>query len=160
MPSFDVVSNVDMHELTNAVDQANRELKTRFDFKGINASFALKDAEVTLKAPSDFQLNQMDDILRKKLISRGIDSRSLDYKEPDVQLHEAKQILLVKEGIAQETAKKIIKSIKDANFKVQAAIQGDQVRVTGKKRDDLQAVIAHLKDGDFSLPLQFENFRD
>lgn len=160
MPSFDVVSNVDSHELSNAVDQANRELSTRFDFKGVNAKFTLNKEEIQLSAPSDFQLKQMDDILRKKLVSRGLDARSLEYKDPDVNLSEARQTLKVKQGIAQDAAKKITKAIKEEKFKVQASIQGDQVRITGKKRDDLQAVIAYLREQDFDLPLQFENFRD
>ena len=160
MPSFDVVSSVDSHELTNAVDQASRELKTRFDFKGIDAKFSLKENDITLTAPSDFQLKQMDDILRKKLTSRDIDARSLTYKDPEVNLSEAKQVLTVKQGIAQDAAKKIIKAIKDEKFKVQSAIQKDQIRITGKKRDDLQTVISYLKEKDFDLPLQFDNFRD
>lgn len=160
MPSFDVVSEVDSHELTNAVDQANRELSTRFDFKGINAKFTLKENDITLSAPSDFQVKQMDEILRKKLPSRGIDVRSLDYKEVTTNLAEAKQVVTVKQGIEQEAAKKIIKAIKDGGFKVQASIQKDQIRVTGKKRDDLQEVIAFLKESEFNLPLQFTNFRD
>lgn len=160
MPSFDVVSEVDSHELTNAVDQANRELKNRFDFKGVDAKFTLKGNEMTLTAPSDFQLKQMDEILRKKLISRSIDARSLEYKEPEVNLSESKQLLNVRQGIAQDVSKKIIKAIKDGKFKVQAAIQKDQIRVTAKKRDDLQAVIAFLNEKEFDLPLQFDNFRD
>ena len=160
MPSFDVVSEVDSHELTNAVDQANRELTGRFDFKGVNAKFTLKENDITLSAPSDFQVKQMDEILRKRLPARGIDVRSLDYKEINTNLAEAKQVIAVKQGIEQEAAKKIIKAIKDQKFKAQGSIQKDQIRVTGKSRDDLQEVIAFLKKSEFNLPLQFGNFRD
>jgi len=160
MPSFDIVSKVDNHELTNAVDQANREVTNRFDFKGSNASFALTEENITLKAPSDFQLTQMLDILNAKLSKRGIDVRVLECKDPEVSLHEARQVVIVKQGIEKEMGKKIIKLIKDQKFKVQAQIQEDQVRVTGKKRDDLQEVIAHLRESKLDLPLQFENFRD
>ena len=160
MPSFDVVSEVDSHELANAVDQANRELSTRFDFKGINAKFTLKENDITLSAPSDFQVKQMDEILRKRLPARGIDVRSLDYKEVTTNLSEAKQVVTVKQGIDQETAKKIVKATKDQKFKAQASIQKDQIRVTGKSRDDLQEIIAFLKKAEFNIPLQFTNFRD
>ncbi len=160
MPSFDVVSEVDSHELTNAVDQANRELTGRFDFKGVNAKFTLKENDITLSAPSDFQVKQMDEILRKRLPARGIDVRSLDYKEINTNLAEAKQVIAVKQGIEQEAAKKIIKAIKDQKFKAQGSIQKDQIRVTGKSRDDLQEVIAFLKKSEFDIPLQFTNFRD
>lgn len=160
MPSFDVVSKIDTQEVTNAVDQANRELTTRFDFKGIDARVEQVKNNITLIAPSDFQLKQMDEILRTKMTKRAIDIRALEYKTPVVKLNEARQEIIVKQGIEQEFAKKIIKLIKDANFKVQSAIQGDQVRITGKKRDDLQAVIAMLRAAKLDLPIQFENFRD
>lgn len=160
MPSFDVVSKIDTHEVRNAVDQANREVDMRFDFKGTNARFELADDTITLIAPNDFQLKQMDDILRTKITKRNVDIRSLDAKEPEIKLSEAKQKITVKQGIETEVAKKIIKFIKDKKFKVQAAIQGDQVRVTGKKRDDLQEVIGVLRQENFGIPLQFENFRD
>lgn len=160
MPSFDIVSKVDNHELTNAVDQANRELTTRFDFKGVDAKFELSDNSINLSAPSDFQLQQMADILRNKLVKRNIDIRSLDYKDPEIQLSVARQEIVVKQGIDKELAKKITKDIKASKMKVQPAIQGEQVRVTGKKRDDLQQAISMLKEGEYEQPLQFENFRD
>lgn len=160
MPSFDIVSNIDNHEISNAVDQANREVSTRFDFKDTNAKVELNKDKMTIIAPNEFQLKQVDEILRNKLTKRGIDIRVLTYKEIQTNLSEAKQLVEVKEGIDQENAKKIVKMIKDAQFKVQAAIQGNQIRVTGKKRDDLQDVIAHLKQAKVALPLQFINFRD
>ncbi len=160
MPSFDVVSEVDVHELSNAVDQANREVGTRFDFKGTNAKFEFSDDKVQMKAPDEFQIKQMIDILLNKLVKRGIDVGSLDLKDPEVSGSETRQTAEVKQGIDTPTAKKIVKHIKDAKLKVQAAIQGDQVRVTGKKRDDLQEAIALLKESDLGLPLQYVNFRD
>ncbi len=160
MPSFDVVSKTDQHEVTNAVDQANREIGTRFDFKGTNSRVELSKTTITLVAPTDFQLKQVDEILCSKFSKRNIDIRSLEYKDPDVKLNEAKQTVEVKQGINAEQAKKIVKLIKESGAKVQASIQGDQVRVTGKKRDDLQEVIAMLRSAKVELPLQFENFRD
>jgi hypothetical protein len=160
MPSFDVVSKVDHHEIMNAVDQANREIGTRFDFRGTDARLELSKTIITLIAPSDFQLKQLDEILRNKLAKRQVDVRSLNYKDADVKLNEARQEVEIKQGIDSDNAKKIVKLIKEANLKVQAAIQGEQVRVTGKKRDDLQEVIAMLKKAKVELPLQFENFRD
>jgi uncharacterized protein YajQ (UPF0234 family) len=160
MPSFDVVSQVDKHELTNAVDTANRELGNRFDFKGSDARFELDGFLVTQFAPSDFQLKQMIDILRSRLISRGIDIRCLDVAEPEVNLAEARQKVTIKQGIEQPIAKKIVSAIKDAKIKVEAQINGDKLRVSGKKRDDLQAAMALLKKLNLELPLQFENFRD
>lgn len=160
MPSFDVVSEVDTHELSNAVDQANREVGTRFDFKGTNATFEFQQDKVQMKAPEEFQVKQMLDILMGKLAKRGIDVGALDLKDPEVSGQETRQTAEVKQGIDTPTAKKIVKHIKDAKLKVQAQIQGEQVRVTGKKRDDLQQVIALLKDSDLGLPLQYVNFRD
>ena len=160
MPSFDVVSEIDHHELTNAVDQANREVTTRFDFKGTDSNFELDGSTITLNTQSDFQLEQMYDILCNKLVKRGIDLRSLDRKDPVIQLKTATQAIVGQEGVGKDDARKIVKLVKESKIKVQAAIQGDQVRVTGKKRDDLQAVIALLKDGKFDVPLQFKNFRD
>lgn len=160
MPSFDIVSNIDNHEVTNAVDQANREVSTRFDFKGTDARVELNKDKMTIIAPTDFQLKQVDEILRNKLTKRQIDIRSLKYGDISTNLSEARQVVEVKQGIEQEQAKKIIKLIKEGGFKVQAAIQGDQVRVTGKKRDDLQDVIAMLRGAKVEIPLQFENFRD
>jgi uncharacterized protein YajQ (UPF0234 family) len=160
MPSFDVVSEVDMHELSNAVDQANREVTTRFDFKGSDAKFEQKGSELTLSAGGEFQLQQMMDILQKKMVKRGIDIASLDVGKPETTNMVARQKVTVREGIDKEAAKKIVKIIKESKMKVQAAIQGEQVRVTGKKRDDLQAVMAMLKEQKLELPLQYTNFRD
>jgi len=160
MPSFDIVSEVDLQEVRNAVDQANRVIETRFDFKGVDASFEHKESEVNLKAEQEFQLQQMLDILREKLAKRGVDVKALDVKDPQTSLNAARQQVQVQQGIESDVAKKIVKEIKAAKLKVQAQIQGDQVRVTGKKRDDLQKVIALLKEKDYGLPLQFKNFRD
>jgi len=160
MPSFDVVSEVDKHEITNAVDQANRELSTRFDFKGTDAKFELEEYVVTLIAPSAFQLGQMMDILRGRLSARKIDVRCLDAADPVVNLGGARQKVTVKQGIEQAQSKKLIAAIKAAKLKVETQINGDKLRVTGKKRDDLQDAIALLRKTDVELPLQYENFRD
>jgi uncharacterized protein YajQ (UPF0234 family) len=160
MPSFDVVSEVNHHELTNAVDQANREVSTRFDFKGTGSNFELNDQLITMNTESEFQLQQMFDMLCNKLIKRGVDIVCLDKAEAVIQAKTAAQVITVREGIESAEARKMVKMIKDRKMKVQAAIQGDQLRVTGKKRDDLQAVIALLKEEKFGLPLQFKNFRD
>jgi uncharacterized protein YajQ (UPF0234 family) len=160
MPSFDVVSEVDMHELTNAVDQTSREISNRFDFKGTDAKVEQQETTLNLSAESDFQINQMMDILRTKLTKRGIDIACLDLGEIEVVNMRARQQVKVREGIEKELAKKIVKMIKDSKMKVQAAIQGEQVRVTGKKRDDLQQVMSMLKEANIDMPLQFTNFRD
>ena len=160
MPSFDIVSEVDTHELTNAVDQASRELTTRFDFKGVDAKFEREDAVITQSAPSEFQLQQMTDILRARLIARKIDVRCLQFGDVETNLAGARQKVTVKQGIERELAKKLQAAIKDAKLKVDTQINGDKLRVTGKKRDDLQAAMAVLRDKDFGLPLQFDNFRD
>ena len=160
MPSFDVVSEVDTHELTNAVDQANRELTTRFDFKGVDASFARDENVITQSAPSDFQVQQMADILRARLVARKIDVRCLEFGDMDTNLAGAKQKVTVKQGIERDLAKKIVTTIKDAKLKVEAQINGDKLRVSSKKRDDLQAAMQLLRASEFELPLQFENFRD
>jgi len=160
MPSFDVVSEVDKHELTNAVDQANRELANRFDFKGTDAKFELDKFVITQSAPSDFQLQQMLDILRGRLVSRKIDARALDIGEVEANLAGARQKITVKQGIEQPIAKKLVAALKDAKLKVEAQINGDKLRVTGKKRDDLQAAMAVLRKTDVELPLQFDNLRD
>lgn len=160
MPSFDVVSEVDHHELGNAVDQANREVTTRFDFKGTDSNFVLDANVITLNTESEFQLEQMYDVLCNKLVKRGVDISALEKGKPVVQLKTAVQAITVQEGIDAAAAKKMVKEIKDAKLKVQASIQGEQLRVTGKKRDDLQTAIALLKDGDFGMPLQYKNFRD
>ncbi|MFC3714629.1 YajQ family cyclic di-GMP-binding protein [Luteimonas soli] len=160
MPSFDIVSEVDTHELTNAVDQANRELSTRFDFKGVEASFERNENIISQSAPSEFQLQQMTDILRARLAARKIDSRCLEFDDVETNLAGARQKVTVRQGIERELAKKIQGAIKDAKLKVDSQINGDKLRVTGKKRDDLQAVMALLRGKEFELPLQFDNFRD
>jgi len=160
MPSFDIVSEVDTHELTNAVDQANRELTTRFDFKGVDARFERDDNVIAQSAPSEFQLKQMQDILRARLVARGIDARCLDLGEVETNLAGARQKITVRQGIERELAKKIIAKIKDAKLKVEAQINGDKLRISGKKRDDLQAAMALLRASEFELPLQYQNFRD
>ncbi len=160
MPSFDVVSEVDRHELGNAVDQSNREVQTRFDFKDSGATFVLEQERIVLQAKSDFQLQQMVEIVKLKCAKRKVDMGCLDVQEAQIALNSAKQFILVRQGISSDDAKKIVKAIKDSKHKVQTAIQGEQIRVTGKNRDDLQAVIALLKQGNFTLPLQFTNFRD
>jgi uncharacterized protein YajQ (UPF0234 family) len=160
MPSFDVVSEVNHHELSNAADQARREVTTRFDFKGTGSGFELNGAQITMNTESEFQLKQMYDILCNKLTRRGVDIACLEMDDPVVHLKAATQVITVREGLESADTRKMIKLIKDRKIKVQAAVQGNQLRVSGKKRDDLQAVITLLKDGGFSLPLQFKNFRD
>ncbi|MGY6631470.1 MAG: YajQ family cyclic di-GMP-binding protein [Wenzhouxiangella sp.] len=160
MPTFDVVSEIDHHELSNAVDQANREVTTRFDFKGSDSSYSLAENVVTLKTESDFQLDQMLDVLYSKLAKRGIDLAAAEPGEPEIMAKTATRTVTIREGIDQDLARKIVKTVKGSKIKVQASVQGDQVRVTGKKRDDLQAVIALLKEAELELPLQFKNFRD
>ncbi len=160
MPSFDVVSEVNMHEAANAVDQANREVSTRFDFKGVDARFELKDAEIMLQAEVEFQLQQMLDILQNKLHKRGVDIACVEIGEPQATGRQAHQKITLKQGLDTALAKKIVKMIKDRKMKVQSAIQGEKVRITGKKRDDLQQVIALLKEAKLDLPLQYNNFRD
>tara|TARA_B110000967_G_scaffold199361_1_gene233678 strand:+ start:61 stop:546 length:486 start_codon:yes stop_codon:yes gene_type:complete len=161
MPSFDIVSEVDMHELSNALDQSNRDVGTRFDFKGTDASFELdNDSNIKVSAEADFQIQQMLEILLSKMVKRGIDIKSLE--EGDVQLvgQKANMIVTVQQGIEADIARKIVKAVKQAKLKVQTAIQGEKLRVTGKKRDDLQQVMALLKDGSYGVPLQYDNFRD
>ena len=161
MPSFDIVSEVDMHEVNNAVDQANREVGTRFDFKGIDAKFEVSEtADISVTAEVDFQIRQMLDILRGKLVKRGVDTKSL--VEGDVQLTGQKATMLVKvqQGIEADLGRKIVKLVKETKIRVQTAIQGDKLRVTGKNRDDLQQVIAVLKEANLGIPLQYNNFRD
>jgi uncharacterized protein YajQ (UPF0234 family) len=160
MPSFDVVSEIDSHELTNAVDQASRELAQRFDFKETGAQFELDELTVTMSAPVEFQLQQMLEILKLKVAKRGIDVACLEVKDPAVNLARAKQEVILRHGIDQETGKKVTRLLKDAKLKVQAQIQGEKVRVTGKKRDDLQEAIALLRKGSYEVPLQFNNFRE
>ena len=161
MPSFDVVSEIDMHELTNAVDQTNREISTRFDFKGTDSRVEKSELTLKLIAPTEFQVKQIDDILRTKLAKRQIDVRVLEAGKMSSNISEAQQPITVRQGIDKELAKKIVKIVKDSKLKVQAAIQGDQVRITGKKRDDLQEAIAMLRnEKSIEMPLQFTNFRD
>lgn len=160
MPSFDIVSEVEMPEVNNALDQSRRELATRFDFKGVDASFELKDKEITLTADSEFQLEQMLDILKGKLIKRNVDSRALKTGDVTKSGKQVFQVLSIQQGLEADISRKIVKLVKDGKFKVQTAINGDKLRVTGKKRDDLQEVIAMLRDAKLEVPLQFNNFRD
>lgn len=160
MPSFDIVSEVDTHELTNAVDQANREVTTRFDLKGTSAQFELEENVITLKADNEFQVKQMMDVLRGRLSARQIDVRAIDAGNVETNLAQARQKVIIKQGIEQPVAKKLIAKIKEAKLKVEAQINGEKVRITGKKRDDLQSAMALLRGADFEVPLQFENFRD
>lgn len=160
MPSFDIVSELSLHEVANAVDQANREVGTRFDFKGTNAKYELREAVVTLSAPAEFQLKQMLDILKLRLTKRGIDITCLQVDEPVVTGQTSRQLVTLRQGIDSELGKKIQRLIKDSKLKLQAAIQDKQVRVTGKSRDDLQAAISLVRGARFDLPLQFTNFRD
>jgi hypothetical protein len=160
MPSFDTVSEVDLQEITNAVDQANREVGTRYDFKGSCAKAEQSDNLVTVFADSEFQLDQVKDILHTKLAKREIDLRALEAGKVEVSNNQARQTLTVRQGIPQDIARQIVKLVKDAKLKVQVSIQGDKVRVSGKKRDDLQEVIALLRGAAIDLPLQFVNFRD
>ncbi|MCL4141480.1 UNVERIFIED_CONTAM: hypothetical protein GTU68_060985 [Idotea baltica] len=160
MPAFDIVSEVDNVELKNAVDNATRELATRFDFRGVDASFELKGENIKIKAEDDFQLSQLVDILRGNLAKRGVDARSMDVKDT---VHSGKnfyQDIDFKQGVDALIAKKLVKEIKASKIKVQAAIQGEQLRITGKNRDDLQAAMALVREGDFGQPFQFTNFRD
>jgi uncharacterized protein YajQ (UPF0234 family) len=160
MPSFDVVSEFDAHEARNAVDQANREVNTRFDFKGTGSIFELEDAVIALTTQSDFQLEQMLDIMRQKLAKRGVDIACLKEEEPEITGTGARQKVIMRQGIDAPLARDLIKKIKASKVKVQSAIQGDKLRISGKKRDDLQSIIALLKDSGTDLPLQYENFRD
>jgi uncharacterized protein YajQ (UPF0234 family) len=160
MPSFDVVSEIDMHELTNAVDQTNREVGNRFDFKGSDARVGQAEHELTLVAQTEFQVKQMLDILIAKIAKRGIDTACLDFGEIVLRGSEARQTVTARRGIDKDLAREIVKGVKDSKLKVQAGIQGEQVRITGKKRDDLQEAIALLRKLKFGLPLQYTNFRD
>lgn len=160
MPTFDIVSEINKVEVANAVDNANRELATRFDFRGVEASFELVGETVEIVGEGEFQLKQMMDILRNSCVKRGVDTKSLDMQSVDRSGKLHKQKVVFQEGIDQETAKKIIKLIKDAKMKVQTAIQGEKLRVTGKKRDDLQQVMQLVRTADLGQPFQFENFRD
>ncbi len=161
MPSFDVVSEVDDHELSNAVDQVNREVGNRFDFKGSDAKVVLVDGVMKVEAENDFQLQQMEPIIYSKLTKRGVDTRCLDKGDVEIRGRRAYQSITVRQGVDKDLARLIVKMVKELKLKVQAAVQGEQVRVTGKKRDDLQQVMAMLKASDkIDLPLQYTNFRD
>ncbi|HTD30838.1 MAG TPA: YajQ family cyclic di-GMP-binding protein [Steroidobacteraceae bacterium] len=160
MPSFDAVSELNAHEVANAIDQANRELSQRFDFKDTGARFELKEFTVMMHAQVDFQLKQMLEILKLRLSKRGIDLVCLDVKEAQTTLSAAHQEVLLKHGVDQETGKKITRLLKDSKLKVQASLQGEKVRVTGKQRDDLQSAMALLRGAKLEVPLQFNNFRD
>jgi uncharacterized protein YajQ (UPF0234 family) len=160
MPSFDVVSELDSHEVTNAVDQANRELSQRFDFKDSGAVFELNDMTVSVKAEVEFQLKQMLEILKLRLAKRGIDIRCLEIKDPAVNLAAAVQDVILRQGVDADTARLIVRLIKDSKIKVQASVQGEKVRIVGKQRDDLQSAMALLRKAKVEMPLQFNNFRD
>jgi uncharacterized protein YajQ (UPF0234 family) len=160
MPSFDIVSEFDLHEAANAVDQASREVSTRFDFKGTDAKFEQNENIITLSAEASFQLQQMLDILQNKLTKRGVDIDCMEISEPQNHGKTATQIVTLQQGLDSPLAKEIVKLVKAKKLKVQSSIQGDKVRITGKKRDDLQQVIAMLKEEKLSMPLQFDNFRD
>jgi uncharacterized protein YajQ (UPF0234 family) len=160
MPSFDVVSEFDVHEASNAIDQANREVGNRFDFKGTGSKYVLEEQVVTLTSQADFQLQQMMDILRLKLAKRGIDVGCMKEEEVEITGSEARQKVVLRKGIDTPLARDLVKQIKASKIKVQSSIQGEKLRINGKKRDDLQAVIALLKDSKTDLPLQYENFRD
>ncbi len=160
MPSFDVVSEVDLHQLTNAVDQAGRIVANRFDFKGVEASFEREERTVAISAEADFQVAQMEDMLRSALIKCDIDPAAMDCGEPQASGKIVRQTVVLRHGLDSGQCKSIVKKIKETKMKVQAQIQGEQVRITGKKRDDLQRVMALLREEDFGAPLQFTNFRD
>jgi cyclic-di-GMP-binding protein len=160
MPSFDAVSELNAHEVANAIDQANRELAQRFDFKDTGARFELNDFSATLHAQVDFQLRQMLEILKLRLSKRGVDLACLEIKEPQTTLSAAHQEVILRHGIDAETGKKITRLVKDSKLKLQASVQGDKVRISGKQRDELQAAIALLRGAKLELPLQFTNFRD
>jgi uncharacterized protein YajQ (UPF0234 family) len=161
MPSFDVVSEANTVEVRNAVDQANKEISTRFDFKGTDARVEQKELELSAFADSDFQLSQVRDVLTGKMVKRNVDVRFLDLgKIEKIGGDKVKQVIKIKNGISSDDAKKIVRIVKDSKMKVQASIQGDAVRVTGAKRDDLQAAMALLRKEVADVPLEFNNFRD
>jgi hypothetical protein len=160
MPSLDIKSEIDSHELLNAIDQANRVINNRFDFKGKDAKFILDNEEITLSSQEEFQINQMMPILKESLVKRNIDVKSLDPQKIEVSNFNASQKVLLRQGINRELAKKITVLVKKSKLKIQAQIQGEEIRVSGKKRDDLQQIMKIIKDGKFNIPLQFVNFRD
>ena len=160
MPSFDIVSEVDMHEVNNALDQARREVNTRYDFKNTNAQIDFKDDIITLSANSEFHVKQMLDVVYLKMAKRKVDIKSFEESNLEMVGMNARQKISLRQGIDKDSARKIVKMIKESKLKVQSAIQGEQVRVTGKKRDDLQNVMAMLREAKLDLPLQYTNFRD
>lgn len=160
MPSFDIVSEINQHEVVNGVDQATREIDTRFDFRGSDAKIEVKDKVITLSAQTDFQLKQMLEILKLRLSKRGVDVMCMKIDDPVTTLSTAKQVVTLREGIDAELGKKVQRLIKDSKIKVQAALQDKQVRVTGKSRDDLQSIMALIRNAKFDMPTQFTNFRD
>lgn len=160
MPSFDVVSEIDHHELKNALDQANREIGTRYDFKGSGANIEQSGNDLTLEAESEFQVKQMVPILKEKMSKRGIDVDCLEFADIVEMNKRARQQVKVREGLDKDLARKMVKLVKDSKLKVQVAIQGEQLRVSGKKRDDLQQVMQILREAGLGIPLQFNNFRD
>jgi len=160
MPSFDIVSEVDMHEVTNAIDQTNREVGNRFDFKGTDSRVERSEAVLTIHSNSEFQVRQIIDILHKKLAKRGIDIAALEQGEIESRGNKASLAITVRQGIDQDTARQLIKLIKESKLRIQGSIQGEKVRVTGKNRDDLQKTISSLRNEGLDLPLQFINFRD
>ncbi|MES2488288.1 MAG: YajQ family cyclic di-GMP-binding protein [Pseudomonadota bacterium] len=160
MPSFDIVSEVDKHEMTNAVDQAKRDLENRYDLRGTGASFTLDDHVVSMTAPTESHLDQMTEMLHKRLAGRGIDLRALEAGDVETNLAGARQKITIKQGIEQAQAKKIVAKIKEAKLKVDASITGEKLRVNGKKRDDLQLAIAFLRKAELEIAVQFDNFRD
>ncbi len=160
MPAFDIVSEINMEEVRNATENASRELSTRFDFRGVEASFEYKEKTVVMKAEAEFQLQQMESMFRNACAKRGVDTSAIDVKPYDAHGKTYRQTIAFKEGIEQPMAKKIVKLVKDAKLKVQTAIQGDELRITGKKRDDLQQVISLVKSSDLGQPFQYKNFRD
>ena len=161
MPSFDVVSEVDQHELSNAIDQMNREIGNRYDFKGSDAKIDFSNDALNLEAESEFQINQIEEIIYQKLAKRGIDTRCLDKGKIEERGKRAYQVIKVRQGLNSDLARKMVKMVKDMKMKVQAAVQGDQLRITGKKRDDLQQVMAMFKAAEnIDMPLQYTNFRD
>jgi len=160
MPTFDVVSEVDLHEVANAVDQTSREVANRYDFKGLDASLTREDNVLTLQAPAAFQLKQMLDILAQKLARRGVDVACMEEGKVEESGNRARQLVTLRRGIDAELARKLVRLIKDKKLKVQTSIQGEKLRVSGKSRDDLQQVIGMLREEKIDQPLQFENFRD
>jgi len=160
MPTFDIVSEVDMQEVRNSVDQANRELGTRFDFRGVTASFEFEEDAILIRAQEEFQIEQLEDILRDKLVRRKVDTGCLDPGGIEGSGNEKRRRYKIVQGIDRDHGKEIVKRVKESKLKVQASVQGEKIRITGKKRDDLQEVIAMLREAKLDIPLQFENFRD